>query len=39
MTDLVAADLSRLIAAGQVRIPEPARPTHKGLDAVAQAGN
>ena len=39
MTDLVAGDLSRLIAAGQVRLPEPASPTHRGLDAVAQAGN
>ena len=39
MTDLVAADLSRLIAAGQVRLPEPASPAHERLDAVAQAGN
>jgi hypothetical protein len=37
MTDLVAADLSRLIAAGQVRLLEPAGPAHERLDAVAQA--
>jgi hypothetical protein len=37
MTDLVAADLSRLIAAGQVRLPVPAGPAHERLDAVAQA--